>query len=614
MILLFDSRNTEFKRPFGCVPLGAELCITVYVQPKNSEAFLLFRRDGEEEKWIPMNRMGSKKEYGIFTAAVSGLSAGLSFYRFCLRSGGKETIFGKGAFNEPEQNGQNAWQVLCYDPSSHAPQPFCGAVYYQIFPDRFYQEGTCDLSEKLTPYWIHENKSDVPQYQPDEHGEIKNNDFFGGNLRGIQAKLDDLDELGVRVLYLTPIFMAYSNHRYDTADYLRVDPMLGTEDDFRALCCKAHEKGMKIILDGVFSHTGDNSVYFDRYGHFGNGAVSNPDSPYRSWYRFTNYPHDYESWWGIRTLPCVEELNPSYLEYMITGPDSVIRHWLRLGADGYRLDVADELPDEFLELLRKAVKEEKEDAVIIGEVWEDASNKISYGKRRKYFYGAELDGVMNYVFRGAIIDFVTGVISAQQWMERVMQLVENYPAEALSCSLNLLSTHDTGRILTVLAGTDGNQMSRDERARAKLNAQQYEQGVKRLLAAVFLLFTLPGSPCIYYGDEIGMQGYEDPFNRRFYEWDSGDEAVREIFKRMAKVKNTSFALRVGGMEPCSVSDGFVSFYRRCNGESLLCAVNRSCRPVTLPVSCAGVLEGMRYLKNDKKITLLPFGSGVFQTG
>ena len=372
----------------------------------------------------------------------------------------------------PESGGVQAWQTLCYDTNIRPPERFCGAVYYQIFPDRFYQQGECDLKDKLTPFWIHQDKRETPQYLPDEHGEIKNNDYYGGNLRGICAKLDYLASIGTEVIYLNPIFMAFSNHRYDTADYKRVDPMPGTEQDFRGLCSAAHELGMKIILDGVFSHTGSNSVYFDQHGHFGGGAANDPDSPYREWYRFSRYPDEYESWWGIRTLPCVDELNPGYLDFVVTGENSVVRQWLRLGADGYRLDVADELPDEFLEILYRTVKEEKPDAVVLGEVWEDASNKVSYGARRKYLRGKQLDGVMNYVYRGAIIDFVTGTISAETFLEEVMQLAENYPKETLDCSMNLLSTHDTGRILTMLAGPDGNRMSRDERAAARLDKKQ----------------------------------------------------------------------------------------------------------------------------------------------
>lgn len=611
MNLLYDSRNSAFKSPFGCAALGEKVRISIYSDETDAAYYLLLQKDGEEETRLPMECSGEMDGYKIYSVSFDFPTEGLYFYRFCLRGAGWEEIVGRGPFNTPESGSGQAWQTLCYDAEIRPPETFCGAVYYQIFPDRFYQQGECDLQDKLTPFWIHQDKRETPQYLPDEHGEIKNNDYYGGNLRGICAKLDYLASIGTEVIYLNPIFMAFSNHRYDTADYKRVDPMLGTEQDFRELCGAAHELGIKIILDGVFSHTGSNSVYFDQHGHFGGGAVSCQNSPYREWYRFSRYPDEYESWWGIRTLPCVDELNPGYLDFVVTGERSVIRQWLRLGADGYRLDVADELPDEFLEILYRTVKEEKPDAVVLGEVWEDASNKVSYGARRKYLCGRQLDGVMNYVYRGAIIDFVTGTVSAEAFLEQIMQLAENYPKETLSCSMNLLSTHDTGRILTMLAGPDGNRMSRDERAAARLDKERYEEGVRLLSAAVFLLFTLPGSPCIYYGDEIGMQGYEDPFNRLFFDWENGDENIRSIYAGMAKERKRSAALRTGEIHPCAAQEGFVSFYRESGDERLLCAVNASERPVCVPVPCTEARQGTRFLQNGDRITLLPFGCGTF---
>lgn len=612
MEFLFDSRNAEFKVPYGCVEQGQTMRLTVYCDEDEAEIFLLLRPDGSEEDWITMTLSGHRESYCVFSAECDFSSAGLYFYRFCVqKKSGESVYFGCGEFHRPEQNEQKPWQVLCYDAEVLPPQSFCGAVYYQIFPDRFFKAGECDLSEKLQPFWVHSCLDDVPQYQPDENGEIKNNDFFGGNLRGITEKMEYISSLGAEVIYLNPIFMAFSNHRYDTADYRRVDPMLGTEEDFKELCAQAHKKGIRVILDGVFSHTGDNSAYFDQYHHFGNGAVSNPNSPYRSWYRFSHYPTEYESWWGIRTLPCVEEMNPSFLEYIVTGRDSVIRHWLRLGADGYRLDVADELPDSFLQAVYRTVKEEKPDAVVIGEVWEDASNKISYGVRRRYFCGGELDGVMNYVYRSAIIDFVSGVISAENFMEQVLSIAENYPQRVLDCTLNLLSSHDTGRIFTLLAGEDGNRMSRDARASARLSEEEYRRGLPMLGAAVFLLFTLPGSPCIYYGDENGMQGYEDPFNRRFFDWEREDKIISGYYRAMAAARKKSEALRTGRIFPCAAQNGFVAFYRETDTERALCMLNLTKYPICIPLEKKKELVQFRTKIGNGSVTLLPYGCGVF---
>lgn len=612
MKLIYDSRNEFFKVPFGCINCGEKMNICAYCDETAVKMFLLLYQDGKEEKKIEMKKTKETDGYGIYSVSLTFDEPDLYFYRFCVLKDEKSIIFGRDEQNYPSLSSQNAWQVLSIGKERYVSKDFCGKIYYQIFPDRFFKEGSCDLSGKLEPYWIHEKESDIPEYLPNEHGIVENNDFFGGNLKGIIKKLDYLAQMGVEVIYLNPIFMAHSNHRYDTADYKRIDPMLGTEEDFSKLCTELHEKGMKIILDGVFSHTGDNSVYFDKHHHFGNGAVSNYDSPYRRWYKFSRYPDEYDSWWGISTLPCVEEMNPSYLDFIVTGENSVIRHWLKKGADGFRLDVADELPDDFIKAVYKTVKEEKPDAVVIGEVWEDASNKISYGVRRKYFSDGELDGVMNYVFRMAIIDFVIGTISAEVFAERVMQLAENYPKEALLCSMNFLSTHDTARILNVLSGADTSGTSKTDRAYKRLNEQEYKTAAKRLSAAVFLLFTLPGSPCVYYGDEIGMQGYEDPFNRRFYTWNEADENIRQIYSLMLNLRKNLPALSDGDIHLCESKDGFVSFLRKNDSEELLCALNISDRAVTIPLSCTKIVGGMHFVSDDKKITLLPYGNGVFK--
>ena len=352
--------------------------------------------------------------------------------------------------------------------------------------------------------------------RPDADGIVRNCDFYGGNFAGIAAKLPYLHALGVSLLYLNPIFKAYSNHRYDTCDYRQPDPMLGTAADFTALCEAAHRLGIRVILDGVFSHTGCRSIYFDRGGEFGGGACTGPGSPYYSWYTFQHFPDRYTSWWGIDTLPCVNELDPGYLDYIIDGPDSVVAHWLRLGADGYRLDVADELPDAFILRLKDRIRQVKPDALLIGEVWEDASNKIAYGQRRRYFIDGALDSVMNYPWRKAILDYCQGWDDGTTLRQSVLRIAENYPAGVLNCVMNILGTHDTPRILSLLGGScDG---TKDEQAQRQLSPRQRAQALERLQMAAFLQFMLPGMACIYYGDEAGMEGCGDPFNRRYFPW------------------------------------------------------------------------------------------------
>lgn len=353
-----------------------------------------------------------------------------------------------------------------------------------------------------------------------------NNDFYGGNFKGITSKMDYLASLGVGILYLNPISKSFSSHRYDTGDYKTPDPMLGTEADFAELCAQAHAHGIRVVLDGVYSHTGSNSLYFDKERTFGgNGAYCTKDSPYYSWYTFYHYPDSYNCWWNFDTLPTVNKMDPKFVDYVITGEDSVLAHWLKLGADGFRLDVVDELPDEFVLLLKKRLRELKPDALLIGEVWEDASNKIAYSRRRRYFVDGELDSCMNYPFRTAILNFIKGLDDGRGLAETVMTIAENYPPQVLLCNMNLLGTHDTPRILTALV--DDFEGSREELAKRHLSHNQYYTAQERLMLASFLQFTLPGAPSIYYGDEAGMEGGKDPFNRRTYPWGREDTDLRD---------------------------------------------------------------------------------------
>ena len=540
MKILFDSRDTAYLSPNTPQPVGTAIraeiripadCAAVSVQ-LCSDAFT-----------CALSRTGSDAGYDIFCGTFSVSRAGLYFYHFAITDkngsyalyrAGRETNIGLGT----------QWQLTALPQEYHIPEAFRGAVYYQIFPDRFAQSGTCDLTEKLQPYSVQPFGGFRPA--------TKNaTDFAGGNLRGITEKLDYIAALGTKVIYLNPIFMAHSNHRYDTADYLRIDPMLGTEQDFAELCRRAHELGLKIVLDGVFSHTGSHSIYFDSENHFGGGAVSRgPASKYYKWYKFTDFPKKYECWWGIEVLPCVNENDPDYLDF-ITGPNGVVQKWLRLGADGFRLDVADELPDSFIAALRRRVKSIRPDAVVIGEVWEDASNKVSYNEQRKYFSGGELDGVINYPFRKAVIDFCSAKDDGTQLREIAETLAENYPQAALDCTMSVLGTHDTERIGTVLPDTIARK------------------------CAVFLQFTLPGSPVIYYGDEAGLTGGKDPMNRMPYPWGHENRELIELYTETARLKNRYSALRTGSIRFLRADGGVVQFIRENAEQSVLCTADRN---------------------------------------
>ncbi len=579
MRILFDSRQQQYKTPFGTIRTG-QSCILQIDIPKDCGAtgVSLMLEDCDERPCAEIS-FAQSEDRGDYLRwrCVFTQEKGLYFYWFYVhKCDGGFRLFREGNQTNMEAGGK--WQ-LSFLPEHSVPDYARGAVMYQIFPDRFSRTGECDLTEKLTPYTLHERTDETPRYTADAQGNWSN-DFYGGNLAGIREKLPYLRELGVDILYLNPVFMAFSNHRYDTADYKRIDPMLGTEADFKALCDEAHRLGMHVILDGVFSHTGSNSVYFDAENRFGGGASHDPNSPYRDWYRFSHYPDQYDAWWGIKTLPNVEELTESYVNYIIEDADSVVAHWMALGADGYRLDVVDELPDEFVRRLKRRIRAIRPDALLIGEVWEDASNKRAYGVSRRYFVDAELDSVMNYPWRKAIIAYAMGRDDGSALGEAVMTIAENYPPQVLSCLMNCLGTHDTPRILTVLGDEfDG---SKAEKAERFLSAEQRAAAIARLEVATLLQFTLPGMPSVFYGDEAGLEGFEDPFCRRFYPWGREDTALRDHYAALARLKREVPALRGGDVRVMAAGEGRFAFTRSTERQTARIYVNQSSTPWQLP--------------------------------
>ncbi len=576
MRILYDSKNLTYKSPFGTLTPGQECTLNIHI-PMNVEATtvtcILNYDGGENARNVTMEKTRRKGAYEVFSGSFSLEHRGIYFYYFYIDTPtGGFRLFKQG--DDTNMEAGDLWQLSCIPADFHTPDWAKGATYYQIFPDRFNKLGDCDLSGKLEPYTVHRYWHEEVSWQPTAEGIVLNNDFYGGNLRGIMEKLDYIKSLGTTIIYLNPISKSFSSHRYDTGDYKVIDPMLGTEEDFVELCKAVHEKGMKIILDGVYSHTGSNSPYFNREGAFDSvGAFNSKESPYYSWFTFYNWPHNYHSWWNFDTLPTVNKMDPAFLDFIIRDEDSVIAHWLRLGCDGFRLDVADELPDEFLKLLYDRVKEIDPDALVLGEVWEDASNKRAYGKRRAYFTNGELDSVMNYPFRTAIINYVRGFDGGQGLKETVMSIVENYPPEVVQSNMNLLGTHDTPRILTALV--DDFDGSREEKAKRKLSRNQFDVAWERLLMASFLQYTLPGSPSLYYGDEACMEGYKDPFNRRPYPWGREDEDFLNHFKRLGRLRREHEVLRLGDIRFFEAGDKHLGFTRSLNGKTCRVYCNRS---------------------------------------
>ena len=584
MRILYNSKLPHFKTPFGTLVPG-EVCtlhlhIPTSVGTQQAHIVLCYE-DGNPARHIEMTRESQLGAYDIYRGEFSLFAPGLNYYYFQIRDPhGTFRLFKQG--DDTNMEAGDLWQVSCVPADFSTPDWAKGAIIYQVFPDRFAKSGTCDLTGKLTPYTIHKDWYEDVDWAPDENNIVQNNDFFGGNFQGITEKMDYIASLGTTILYLNPIGKSFSNHRYDTGDYKTPDPMLGTLEDFKALCDAAHQRGIHVILDGVYSHTGANSLYFDREHTFGgNGAFCTEKSPYYNWYTFYQWPTNYHSWWNFNTLPTVNKMHPDFIKYIITDEDSVIAHWMKLGADGFRLDVADELPDEFIRMIHDRVRQLKPDGLVLGEVWEDASNKMAYGKRRRYFTNGELDSVMNYPFRTAILNFMRGWDSGRELRNTVMSIVENYPAQVVACNMNLLGTHDTPRILTALV--DDFDGSREEKSKRRLSRNQLEVARDRLLMAAFLQYTLPGSPSLYYGDEALMEGYRDPFNRRTYPWGQEDREVLDFFRSLGKLRNSQEAIRLGDISFFAAGDKHLGYTRSWKGKQVKIYVNRSGDPWDIPV-------------------------------
>lgn len=617
---MFNSRSRKYRDPTGAVGHGTPVHFRITL-PRDlscSAARLVVEQEGRGTSvldmfWCGMN--GNNREW--WECHFTPEAPGLCFYYFeartcrgiqrISRDGGGTAVFG----------GNDRWQLTVYDKDFTTPSWLEGGVMYQIFPDRFCASGQPkgDIPAGRT---MHQTWGEQPDWAPNSQGRITNTDFFGGDLKGAMEKLPYLKELGVTCLYFTPVFESHSNHRYDTADYSKIDPLLGSEEDLTQLCAAARKLGIRVILDGVFSHTGSDSVYFNREGRYPTqGAYNSQQSPYYPWYTFRQWPNSYDCWWNFDTLPNVNETNDSYNEY-INGPQGIVRKWLKAGASGWRLDVADELPDLFLDRLHDAVKAEQPDALILGEVWEDASNKSAYGVRRRYLLGRQLDTVMNYPFRDAILGFLLGE-DPGRFAEAVETIVENYPPQCLNLLMNHIGTHDTERALTVLGGEPAGARGREWQAAQKLTPTQRETGVRRLKLASLIQYLLPGVPCLYYGDEAGMEGYRDPFNRGCYPWGSEDQELLSWYRQLGQLRAREKGILAQGTYRTIKAEGNLLAFERfvltdTTRDSLLLVVNRSHRPQSTWGSGLDLEGAVRLLGEPLDTTNLlpPFGYSLMK--
>ncbi len=581
---LFNPLDKFYKSQTGAVCANKKL--TLRVKGNFNSVVLLLKKDGETNS----QTFNLQAKDGYFETVIK-IDIGLYFYCFSV---GENKFIGLGEGYQGEITSKPIWfQLMAFDQDYSVPDWIKGGVIYQIFPDRFcrFERDKNIDCDKI----LHDNWLDTPTFEPNKQGKVLNNDFFGGDLKGIISKLDYIQSLGVNVIYLNPIFKAYSNHRYDTGDYMSIDPLLGSLDDFKNLISCAKEKGIKIILDGVFNHTGDDSLYFNKYGKYDSlGAYQSKDSKYYSWYNFINYPNKYDAWWGIDILPAVNESNPDYVEF-ITGKGGVIDFYTNLGIGGWRLDVVDELPSCIVEKIRSSAKKVNNESIVIGEVWEDASNKVSYGVRRKYFQGKELDSVMNYPLKDAIVNFVK-YKDSKGLSNLIKEQIDHYPTFVLHALMNILSTHDTFRLINALCGEDVNGKSKAQMANITLKGEKYTNAKFLVKVASLLQFTLCGVPSIYYGDEIGMQGYTDPLNRKCYPWGFEDCELLDWYKFLGSLRHDYDAFVDGEyVELYSEEGAFV--YKRCGKNSeVLIAVNIGNKSIELSYadSLYNLIDDVKY--------------------
>ncbi|WP_300616036.1 glycoside hydrolase family 13 protein [uncultured Lactobacillus sp.] len=555
MRAIFNSWDTKYKQPFGATQANTSVKWAVEVDEEIQEITLWLTKNNESPVAYPMTFNDESKMY---ETSVKIGSSGLYYYYFNIKQNDQfyflersQDGFGDG---EISQDGRDirTFQLTCYDRAVPQAPWYTQGVVYQIFPDRFNNgnpHGEVQGCKKDS--FIYATKEDSPYYIKDEHGDIARWDFFGGNLEGIRQKIPYLKDLGVTAIYLNPIFQASSNHRYDTQDFMKIDPMLGTEEDFKNLIKDLHKNRIALILDGVFNHVGADSKYFL-------SAVTDKTGPYYSWFNFINYPTKYQSWWGVTTLPEVNKNNADYQNF-ICGPDGVLAKWTRMHVDGWRLDVADELPMPLLREIRERLQNE-DCHVLIGEVWEDASHKFVNSEFRTYMDGDNLTGTMNYPVR----NFIVSLLQANNEQEEVAalndleKLVENYPKAFLENCLNNIGTHDTARIKTVLGGDE------------------------QLVALAFgLLFSVPGVPCIYYGDEAGLEGDKDPDNRRYFPWGKESDFLEKEVKELAHWRRENRALVNGKVGYVKIAYGINALVRYNQRELVIYCYNKTDQDIIL---------------------------------
>ncbi len=462
-----------------------------------------------------------------------------------------------------------------------------GRIMYHIFVDRFYR-GSKEPLKPMPNRTIHKSWNEPPTIGPDKNG-IWNADFYGGDLKGITQKLDYIKSLGASIIYLSPVVRSQSNHRYDAADYEHVDPYAGTNQDLKELCTKAHAKGMKIVLDAVFNHTGNDSKYFNEFGNYPEkGAFQGEDSKYNQFYRkcWNNNQTYFIYWWNQHNLPVCDGNNPEWQKY-IYGEGGVIDQWFKLGIDGLRLDVADDLSDEFIAGIRRAVKRNKEDGFILGEVWKNPMRM----NRGYVENGKCLDSVMDYVLVDALLRYFKygDCVSINEVLK---QIKTEYPKGTAETLMNFTSTHDITRAINLFStfnfktyggwAWDQWEENREYEKTFHLTKEQYEYGKKVYKSYIYALTFLPGILSIFYGDEVGLQGLGNLANRKPFPWGNEDKELLEFFRTIGRIRNKEKFLRTADLDVLDINDRYMMFERIKENERALITINRTDDKLLVP--------------------------------
>lgn len=528
-----------------------------------------------DENTFNLDYLKQEDGYAIFTKNIYLKTNALYKYYFNFYINGEEKSFIKDKMYNNKITDYNLKEKI--SSNYEIPNWAKGKIMYHIFVDCFNRNKSIMIKDMPRRH-IYANWSDEVLIGPDEEG-IWNNYFYGGNLLGIIDKLDYIKSLGTSIIYLSPIVYSQSNHRYDTANYELVDPYVGSNEDLQKLCDEAHKRGMKIILDAVFNHTGNDSIYFNEFNTFPiKGAYQSKDSIYSSFYKYTD-DGDFTYWWGMKNLPVCDKDSQKWQEY-ITGPDGIIDKWFKLGIDGLRLDVADELSDEFIELIRKSVKRNKEDGFILGEVWKNPM-RMNRGYIKS---GKGMDSVMNYNFISSLIKYFR-YGNYQELYDKIMEIKNEYPDEVINSLMNFTSTHDITRAINLWDEFIFNKYGEwswnliDERhefsKNYKMDLSKYEQYKKIYMSYIFFLTFYPGNLSIFYGDEVGIDGIGNLNNRKTFPWNNIDLELLEFFKYMGYIRNNEQFLAVASFNLDYICDKYVTFERIKEDEKVFVAINRT---------------------------------------